>query len=187
MAYITIPPLGPAVDNTWLLAKGLLDIAVQALDVNVPSTAPAPERSYIYMGEPSYDYPNMLVVYATDPRPSATFPELYPGPILTPVLWVADLNVVLLRPFAAGVQSSGKLDSPELFNANSRQTYADGHAIYWSIFTTLVQLKQTTNCFDYFSFSPLKPIQAEGGSAGWTFVVTTEINGDCSCLAQAPD
>lgn len=183
MAYIQVAPIGPKVDNTYLLAKGLLDVCAEALTVNIPTTSPPPNRRYVYMGEPPYDYLDMLVVWASDPRPSTVFPEAITGPILTPFYWVADLNVVLMRPYAAGVQSSGKLDEPALLNANSKALYADGHAIYWSIVTTLVQLKNL-GCFDYYTFSALKPVQAEGGSAGWQFTVTTEINGDCSCLAE---
>ena len=182
---MTIPSMGPAVNNLFLTAAQTLEYAASALDANVPLTGERPVRSYVSVGIPPWDTENQLTVYATEPRLTRDFPNAWTEAVFQGAYqWVSDLVVTLYRPYVLGLlKSNGELLAPSDINAASAILYAEGWAMYLSVINGWFGCQgiEGNPCAGAFAVTPLRPINVEGASAGWEFTMSVEVGlGPCS-------
>jgi hypothetical protein len=174
-----VQALGEAARNPYTLAERLLGVMTGALDGGTPYTESAPVRRYVAHGAPVIDCPDQLTVNITEIR-TLQAPGGSNGFAIGGQMILVDFVVTLMRCFPTGVVPMGNGNTRPLsvgeISPAIEQLLKDGWSVYHAaVFHWNECAGPRGGGCELYNVSPMRPVDPEGGSAGWQFTLTAEI------------
>lgn len=170
-----VPETPPGCADLFDLGEAILDAAWAALAPFAP-TIDSPcypgVNTYVSLGRPPADMTDLLAVWLVQLGPTGrSLTQAARGApfAVTEALWQIDLWETLY-PSPTGDDDTIILPPPDLLHEVNRYLYAHAHAIYTGVLSSLTELPCQTAIP-----GALQPLEPQGGSAGWTFRVTTGV------------
>jgi hypothetical protein len=167
------PPPGCA--ELFDVAESILEAAWVALAPFIPaddSPCYPGVSTYVSLGRPPADMHDLLAVWLVQLGPTgrSTTAATRGAPFAAvEAIWQIDLWEDAY-PTATSNGDQFIVPSPDLLHEVNRYLYAHAHAIYTGVLANLTELPCQTAVPGV-----LTPLEPQGGSAGWTFRVTTSM------------